>query len=104
MAEGIKDALKTTNTQATAQPTTRTWATMAAGSLNQTVPKKVVPARQSQEVLIRGSYMATEHRNRSPQETMQAINQASTRQGAIATRHLPSRNIVVTFKDSATKQ
>ena len=104
MAEGVKEALKTTNTQSITQPTTRTWASVAAGPLDQTVPKKVVPARQCQEVLIRGSHMPTELRKRTPQETVQAINQASTRQGAIAARQLPSGDVVVTFKDSATKQ
>ena len=103
VAEGVKEALKPT-TQPTSQPTTRTWATIAAALPNHTVPKKVIPARQNQEVLIRGSKMATEHKTRTPQETVQAINQASSRQGAVAARQLPSGDVIVTFKDSATKQ
>jgi hypothetical protein len=36
-------------------------------------------------------------------EIIQAINQVSTKKGAIAARKLPSGDIVVTFNDSATK-
>ena len=44
VAEGVKEALKPA-TQTTSQPTTRTWATIAAALLNYTFPKKVIPAR-----------------------------------------------------------
>jgi hypothetical protein len=40
---------------------------------------------------------------RTPAEIIQAINQVSTKKGAIMARKLPSRDIVVTFNDSTTK-
>jgi hypothetical protein len=41
---------------------------------------------------------------RTPAEIIQAINQASTKKGAIAARKLPSGDTVVTFNDPATKE
>ena len=41
---------------------------------------------------------------RTPVEIIQAINNASTKKGAIAARKLPSGDIVVTFSDQATKE
>jgi hypothetical protein len=41
---------------------------------------------------------------RSPAETIQAINQASAKKGAIVARKLLSGDIVVTFSDPATKE
>jgi hypothetical protein len=41
---------------------------------------------------------------RSLAETIQAINQASAKKGAIVARKLLSGDIVVTFSDPATKE
>ena len=48
--------------------------------------------------------MPAELAKRTAVETIQAINQASTKKGAIAARKLPSGDIVVTFSDPATKE
>jgi hypothetical protein len=40
---------------------------------------------------------------RTPAEIIQAINQVSTKKGAITARKLPSGDIVVTFNDSTTR-
>ena len=77
---------------------------MAADPLINNAPKKVVPARMSQEILIKGNNIAPEHKKRTPQETVQAINQVSERKGAVAVRQLPSGDQIVTFKDTTTKQ
>ena len=85
-----------------------TWAAVAARGVavtaqQQELPKKVIPARQSLEMLIRGSEMPLNLARRTPQEIVQAINTASTRKGAVAARTLPSGDIVVTFKDEETR-
>lgn len=100
-AAAVKELLfevkKTTGTRTT-------WATVAAHGVaatvqRQDVPKKVVPARQSLEMLIRGSEMPVNLAKRTPQEIIQAINSASARKGAVAARTLPSGDVMVTFKD-----
>ena len=41
---------------------------------------------------------------RTPAEIIQAINQATTKKGAIVARKLPSGDTVVTFNDLTTKE
>lgn len=91
-------------------PQARSWATVAAGALGpaqaepQSLPKKVIPQRITREILVRGNSLPASLAKRSPQEIVQAINQASTRKGAIAARKLPSGDTIVTFQDAPTKE
>jgi hypothetical protein len=88
-----------------ATPAAATWATIAGGALGpqQTVPKKVVPARLSREVLVKAREATPDLAKRNPQEIVQAVNAVSTRKGAVAARKLPSGDVIVTFQDTAAK-
>lgn len=79
----------------------RTWATIAA---QPSQPAKAIPQRISRKTLIRGADLPADLAKRTPAEIIQAINQASTRKGAIAARKLPSNDVVVTFNDPTTKE
>jgi hypothetical protein len=90
----------------------RSWATVAAGGpvlnplnlLNPlSQPTKAIPPRIDRELLVRGTNLPADLAKRTPAEIIQAINQVSTKKGAIAARKLPSGDIVVTFNDSTTK-
>ena len=83
----------------------RSWAAVAAGPGQglQAQPTKIIPQRADRELLVRGANVSADLAQRSPVEIIQAINQASTKQGAIAARKLPSGDTVVTFNDSNTK-
>jgi hypothetical protein len=99
--ELLSEVKKTTETGAT-------WSAVAARGAatamqQQDAPKKVIPARQSREMLIRGHEMPPSLAKRTPQETIQAINTASAQKGAVAARVLPSGDVVVTFKDEAIR-
>jgi len=99
--ELLSEVKKTTETGAT-------WSAVAARGAatamqQQDAPKKVIPARQSREMLIRGYEMPPSLAKRTPQEIVQAINTASAQKGAVAARALPSGDVVVTFKDEATR-
>lgn len=91
---------------APAAPTGRTWAAVAgttATLAQPAVPKKVVPARLSREVLVKAREAPADLAKRTPQEIVQAVNAVSAKKGAVAARRLPSGDIVVTFQDAATK-
>ena len=99
--ELLSEVKKTSGTGAT-------WSAVAARGAaavgqQQDVPRKVIPARQSQEILIRGYEMPPNLAKRTPQETVQAINTASAQKGAVAARALPSGDVVVTFRDEVTR-
>jgi hypothetical protein len=107
VTEAVQAAVGTTN-QGTGQGTAqgRTWATVASGGPGQgpqAQPTKAIPQRADRELLIRGVDLPADLAKRTPAEIVQAINQASTKQGAIAARKLPSGDTVVTFNDSTTK-
>ena len=76
-------------------------ATLGTG---QDPPRKVIPQRANREILIRGRDLPADLAKRTPAEITQAINQASSQQGAIAARKMPSGDTMVTFKDLAAKE
>ncbi|KAK0737078.1 hypothetical protein B0T21DRAFT_287658, partial [Apiosordaria backusii] len=76
----------------------RTWVTVVA----EEPLKKVIPGRLGKEVLVRRSTEAALVR-RSYQEIVQAVNGASKRKRAVAVRKLPSRDVIITFQDTKTK-
>ena len=65
---------------------------------------KTIPQQINWETLIRGTNMPAELAKRTAVETIQAINQASAKKGAITARKLPSGDMVVIFSDLATKE
>ena len=65
---------------------------------------KAIPQRINREILVRGNDLPASFKERTPIEITQAINQASTRKGAIAARKLPSGDTIVTFQDPASKE
>jgi hypothetical protein len=88
--------------------TQRSWATVVSQGPTHTqaqitAPTKIVPNRISKEILIRGRGLPADLARRTPQEIIQAINQVSTKKGAVAARKLPSGDIVVTFQETATR-
>jgi hypothetical protein len=104
IAEEVKKAIVETNQR---KPQARTWADIAAGAPlgDPAAPQKVVPPRAARELTIRGAGMPAELAKRTPAQVIQAVNQASDRpNGAIAARKLPSGDIILTFKDPATKE
>ena len=107
VAEEIRVALRETQPSRTTQPT-RTWADIARGTtatipsiLNQ--PAKVIPAKLNREILVKGNDLPPNLSKRNPQEIIQAVNQASSKKGAIAARKLPSGDTVITFTDPTTR-
>lgn len=88
--------------------TKASWATIAAtapapGRSALEPPPKIAPARHEREVVVIGSTIAEGLRGRSPLEVVQAVNTATSSDTAIATRRLPSGDIVVTFRGSAAE-
>jgi hypothetical protein len=86
----------------------RSWAAVASQESSHTqtqttTPAKTVPARINKEILIRGRGMPADMAKRTPQEIVQAINQASMKKGAIAARTLPSGDTIVTFQGTTTR-
>jgi hypothetical protein len=68
-------------------------------------PQKVVPSRAARELTIRGAEMPADLAARTPAQVVQAVNQAAGKAGTtLAAKRLPSRDIILTFKDLATKQ
>lgn len=111
VAEEVRAALREAPP---AKPTqlARTWADIARGNninsnatiaLPQQQPAKIVPARLSREVLVKGDSQPADLAKRNPLEIVQAVNQASSRKGAIAARKLPSGDTIVTFANPATR-
>jgi translation initiation factor 2B subunit (eIF-2B alpha/beta/delta family) len=98
VAEEVKAAISTQKVPPGGQ---KTWAAVAAQGTDSSAaaapPAKVVPARLNREVLIRARNLPADLAKRTPQEIVQAVNQASTRKGAIAARKLPSGDTIVTF-------
>lgn len=81
----------------------RSRATVAAGTSGASPPVKTIPQRINREILVRGADLPAELARRTPAEIIQAINNTSAKQGAIAARKLPSGDTVVTSTDQATK-
>lgn len=84
----------------------RSWAAVASQGNTQTqttTPTKIVPARLNKEILVRGRGMPVDLARRTPQETVQAVNRASAKKGALAARKLPSGDVVVTFQGPTTR-
>ncbi|KAK4660100.1 hypothetical protein QC762_0015520 [Podospora pseudocomata] len=79
VAKEVRAALRETQPTRLTQPT-RTWADIAKGvttpAPNQ--PAKVIPARLSREILIKGNDIPSDLAKRNALEAVQAINQAST--------------------------
>lgn len=103
IAEEVKAAVAGTRSApaaAAAVPAATTWAAVAG---QPAVPKKVVPARLSREVLVKARETTPDLAKRTPQEIVQAVNAVSARKGAVAARKLPSGDVVVTFQDVAAK-
>jgi hypothetical protein len=104
-ATAVKEVLNEAQKKPAAGPT---WASIASRApapphQQQEPPRKVIPARQSREIIVRGSEMPPSLARRTPQEIVQAINQVSVQKGAIAARALPSGDVVVTFRDGPTR-
>ena len=75
-----------------AQPADRT-PTPAAS-----VPK-IVPKRQLRQILIKGNRISPEYANRSPADTVNAINRLGGKGGALAANKLPSGDVLLTFEE-----
>lgn len=104
VAEEVKIALADTQKNQLPQ---KTWASIAAGTPPLAsvpdYPKKVIPTRLGREILIRGDGIPASLSKRTPQEIIQAVNQATSQEGAIAARKLPSGDTIVTFRDADTR-
>ncbi|OTB10036.1 hypothetical protein K445DRAFT_17094, partial [Daldinia sp. EC12] len=87
-------------TQGTGAPL-RTWADVAATPATQWNNNVAVPGRRLREITIRGNSDSPEIANRTPEETVKAVNLALGRQEAIAARRLKSGGITVTFREGA---
>jgi len=109
-AKAATAAVKTALSEAKKESAERSWASIVSNSSTaptvhqQMLPKKVIPTRLSQQMLIRSAKMPDNLAKRTPLETVQAVNQVSAQKGAIAARALPSGDVLVTFKDQATKE
>ncbi|EAQ87046.1 hypothetical protein CHGG_08299 [Chaetomium globosum CBS 148.51] len=66
--------------------------------LQPNTPTKIVPTCINKEILVRGRGMPADLAKRTPQETIQAVNQVSVRKRAVAARRLPSGDTIVTFQ------
>ncbi|KAK3314376.1 hypothetical protein B0H66DRAFT_482782, partial [Apodospora peruviana] len=64
---------------------------------------KIVPNRMNKEILVRGKGMPADLVKWTPQEIIQAVNQTSTKKGAVAARKLPSGDTVTTFQGMTTR-
>lgn len=79
---------------------------MGCGSLPRKLPltyttynsDKIVPARVNKEILVRARETPADLANRTPKKTIQAVNQASLKKGAIAARRIPSGDTIITFQ------
>ncbi|KAK3331427.1 hypothetical protein B0H66DRAFT_546519, partial [Apodospora peruviana] len=89
VAEEVKAAVNRTQAK-------RSWAAVASqGSTHsQTQPTTATKI----EILVRGKRMPADLAKRTPQEIIQAVNQASTKKGAVAARKLPSGDTFITFQ------
>jgi hypothetical protein len=68
-------------------------------------PQKVVPPRAARELTIQEAEIPADLATKTPAQVVQAVNQATGKAGiALAARGLPSRDIILTFSDPATKQ
>ena len=87
----------------------RTWAIVVAGGLGvgpakAVVPAKVVPARQTREVIIRTREQREDLAKRTPQQVIDAITRTAHKTGAVAARRLRSGDTVVTFNTGTKKE
>ena len=64
----------------------------------------MTPQRANREILVRGNGLPADLASRTPAQITQAVNLATSQQGVIAARKLPSGDTVVTFRDEATKE
>lgn len=83
----------------------KSWTAVAAQEtqVQTTPPTKAVPSRINKEILIKGKGMPADLADRTPQEIIQAVNQVSTKKGAIAARKLPSGDTIITFNEVASR-
>ncbi|EAQ84182.1 hypothetical protein CHGG_10586 [Chaetomium globosum CBS 148.51] len=100
VAEEVKAAVNGAGTQDKG-----TWAAVAAHRAvppqsQPNTPTKIVPTRINKEILVRGRGMPADLAKRTPQETIQAVNQVSVKKGAVAARRLPSGDTIVTFQSA----
>ncbi|XP_044715330.1 uncharacterized protein HRG_10909 [Hirsutella rhossiliensis] len=83
----------------------KTWAEIAAGAqtarLHPAPAEKPVPARFDRELVVRGSGITQDLRQRRPPEIVQAVNRAFGATVAIAARVLRSGDTVITFEKDA---
>ena len=106
VTDAVQAAVKTTMSN----PLARTWADVASGAQPiasgaiQGPPRKVIPQRANRETLIKGNDLPADLANRTLAEITQTVNQATSQQGVIVARKLLSGDIVVTFRDEATKE
>ena len=103
----VTEAVRAAVGPAQGTPQGRSWAAVAGGGhtpAQPSQPTKIIPQRINREILVRGAEMPADLAKRTPAEIIQAINQASTKKGAIAARKLPSGDTIVTFNDSNTKE
>lgn len=62
---------------------------------------KPVPARHEREIIITAPNMPEEYTQRSPKDTVQAINTTLRTEAAVAARRLPSGDYAITFANPA---
>ena len=65
------------------------------------IAAKPLPTRHDREVIVQAATAPDEFKNRTPAETVQAINLALKLEAAVAWRRLPSGDVAVTFRDKA---
>ncbi|KAK3312120.1 hypothetical protein B0H66DRAFT_570101, partial [Apodospora peruviana] len=94
VAEEVKAAVNGTQEK-------RSWAAVASQgpTHSQAQPTTAIKI----DILVRGKGMPTDLAKRTPQEIIQAVNQASTKKGAVAARKLPSGDTVITFQGMTTR-
>ena len=100
--DAVRDALATTAATPASKPLS--WASVAAsGSVASAwVPKVVVPARSSREVVIQAKDQAVDLAGRTSEETVQAVNTAlGGGEKAVTARRLRSGDTVLTFRNAA---
>ncbi|KAG4225090.1 hypothetical protein PC116_g26468 [Phytophthora cactorum] len=79
----------------------KSWAEVAATPATQWNNNVAVSGRRLREITIRGNSNSPDIANRTPEETVKAVNLALGKQEAIAARRLKSGGVTVTFREGA---
>lgn len=102
--EEIKATLQGLPKATPADGATKTYAQAASATRHRTetrTPTMIIPARREREVVVRARDLPAELARRTPQETVKAVNTQLGREEAVASRRLPSGDVVLTFSKDA---